>query len=101
MAEQAGNKKQINIELDETTGQGTYSNSVIITHNAAEFVIDFLRMLPGVPKARVHARVIMTPQHAKSFLNALTDNVEKYEKMNGEIKVEAGPKPNMPFGFQA
>lgn len=101
MAEQGGNKKQINIELDENTGQGTYSNSVIITHNGAEFVVDFLRMLPGVPKAKVHSRVIMTPQHVKSFLNALTDNVEKYEKMYGEIRVETGPKPDKPFGFQA
>lgn len=58
-------------------------------------------MLPGVPKAKVHSRVIMTPQHIKSFLNALSDNIEKYEKINGEIKVEAGLKPNAPFGFKA
>jgi hypothetical protein len=79
--------QQINIELGEKEAEGIYSNLAIITHSPAEFVIDFTRVLPGVPKARVHARVIMTAQHAKLLLRALEDNVSKYELKFGEIKI--------------
>ena len=78
-------QQQINIELGEKEGEGIYSNLAIITHSTAEFVIDFTRVLPGVPKAKVHARIIMTPQHAKMLLNALKDNIEKFEKKFGTI----------------
>jgi len=81
------NQQQINIELGEKEAEGIYSNLAIITHSPAEFVIDFTRVLPGVPKARVHARIIMTPQHTKMLMNALRDNVEKFEKKFGEIKL--------------
>lgn len=90
--------QQINVELGEKEAEGIYSNLAMITHSPAEFVIDFTRMLPGVPKTKVYARIIMTPQHAKSLLRALTDNIEKYEKQFGEIKL-LGEK-NKSFGFQ-
>ena len=80
-------EKQINIELGEAEAEGTYSNLVLITHSPAEFVLDFTRVLPGKPKAKVYSRIIMAPQHAKSLLRALGDNVKKYEAQFGEIKV--------------
>ena len=85
--------QQISIELDEKTAEGIYSNLAIISHSQAEFIIDFTRILPGVPKAKVHARVIMTPQHAKLFSNALVDNIVKYESNNGTIEM-SGNMPN-------
>ena len=72
---------------------------MLISHSPAEFVIDFTRMLPGVPKTKVYARIIMTPQHAKSFLNALNENIGKFEKEFGEIKVLRG-EPGKQFGFK-
>ena len=92
-------QQQINIELGEKEAEGTYSNLAIITHSPAEFVIDFTRILPGVPKARVQARVIMTPQHTKLLLNALSDNIRKYEEKFGEIKIH-GEEAAAPYGFQ-
>ncbi len=79
---------QINIELGEKEAEGTYSNLAIISHSPAEFIIDFTRILPGIPKAKVHSRIIMTPQHAKMFVQALTDNIMKYEHQYGEIKLD-------------
>ncbi len=100
MSEQV-QQQQINIELGEKEAEGIYSNLAIITHSPAEFVIDFTRILPGIPKAKVHARIIMTPQHAKMLLHALGDNIDKYEKKFGEIKI-AGDIPNGSFfGIQA
>ncbi len=101
MAEEKNQPQQINIELGEKEAEGIYSNFAIISHSPAEFIIDFTRILPGVPKAKVFARMIMTPQHAKMLLGALRENVEKYEHTFGEIKVFAGPLPNVPFGFQS
>ncbi|MEX2089351.1 MAG: DUF3467 domain-containing protein, partial [Bacteroidota bacterium] len=80
-------QQQINIELGEKEAEGIYSNLAIITHSPAEFVIDFTRVLPGVPKAKVHARIIMTPQHTKMLLNAIEDNIKKFEQKFGEIKL--------------
>ena len=92
--------QQINIELGEKEAEGIYSNLAIITHSPAEFVIDFTRVLPGIPKAKVHARIVMTPQHMKMLHTAIKDNLEKYEKKFGEIKLagDAGGSPI--FGFQ-
>lgn len=78
---------KINIELDEKAGSGEYSNFVVVTHSPAEFVMDFTKILPGVPKAKVHSRIIMAPQHAKSFMLALQDNLKKFEEKYGEIKI--------------
>lgn len=90
----------INIELPPEQAEGTYSNLAIITHSPAEFVIDFTRILPGVPKARVYSRVIMAPQHAKSLLRALEENIRKYEAQYGEIKVHQQKGAPRQFGFQ-
>lgn len=94
-------QQQINIELPPEQAEGTYSNMAIITHSPAEFVIDFTRILPGIPRARVLSRVIMTPQHAKSLMLALEDNIKKYENQHGEIKVQLGQHQGKMFGFQA
>jgi len=79
--------QKINIELDEKAGSGEYSNFVVVTHSPAEFVMDFTRILPGLPKAKVHSRIIMAPPHVKSFMMALNDNINKFENKYGEIKV--------------
>ncbi len=98
MAEQV--QQQINIELGEKEAEGIYSNLAIITHSPAEFVIDFTRVLPGVPKAKVHARIIMTPQHTKMLLGAIQDNIEKFEKKFGEIKIAGDVQGGQMMGFQ-
>ena len=89
--------QQINIELGEKEAEGIYSNLAIITHSPAEFIIDFTRVVPGVPKARVLSRIITTPQHAKMLLRALKDNIDKFESRFGEIKFDAQQNPQ--FGF--
>ena len=87
MADSNKNKKgQINIELDEKVAQGIYSNLAIINHSQSEFVVDFITIMPGVPKSKVKSRVIFTPQHAKRFMKALAENIERYEAGNGSIK---------------
>ncbi|HEX2788007.1 MAG TPA: DUF3467 domain-containing protein [Ignavibacteria bacterium] len=93
------NPQQINIELGEKEAEGIYSNLAIISHSPAEFILDFTRVFPGIPKAKVHARIIMTPQHAKLFLMALKENVGNYEKQFGEISTNVQP-PDQTFGFQ-
>lgn len=92
-------KGQINIDLKEDIAQGVYSNLAVITHSSSEFVLDFVRVMPGVPKAEVKSRIILTPEHAKRFLSALQDNVEKYEKMHGSIRKSEGGGPMMPMTF--
>lgn len=77
---------EINIELKEDIAQGIYSNLAVITHSTSEFVVDFVRIMPGVPKAEVKSRIILTPEHAKRLLFALKDNIAKFESMNGTIK---------------
>ena len=79
-------KNNINIELDENVSQGTYSNLVIVNHSPTEFVLDFINVMPGAPKAKVRSRVILTPEHTKKFINALAENLDKYEKSFGKIK---------------
>lgn len=80
------NSTQLNIELPEDIADGIYSNLAIITHSNAEFVIDFVRVMPGVPKAKVKSRILLTPQHAKRLFLALNDNIAKYETLHGKIK---------------
>lgn len=77
---------QLNIEISEEVAEGEYANLAIITHSHAEFVIDFVNVMPGTPKSRVKSRIILTPQHAKRFMKALTENISRFEDMNGEIK---------------
>ncbi len=88
---------QLNIELDEATAKGSYSNLAVITHSGTEFVLDFLRMLPGMPKAKVDSRIILAPEHAQRLLIALKDNITKYEQANGPIKTS--PQNIMPMNF--
>ncbi len=80
-------KNQIQIELSDEIAQGTYSNLTIIAHSASEFVVDFVRVVPGSPKAKVKSRVILTPEHAKRLLIALQENINKFESVNGQIRV--------------
>ena len=77
---------QINIELDEKTAEGTYSNLAIINHSNSEFVIDFVAIMPGVPKAKVKSRIVLTPQHAKRLLKALAENIQRFEAAHGKIE---------------
>ena len=78
--------KQIKIEIDDSVGQGEYVNFAIVTHSIAEFIIDFIRILPGIPKSKVKSRIVISPIHAKTFMKALEDNINKYESKYGEIK---------------
>ncbi len=89
---------QINIELSEELAEGVYSNLAMIAHSNSEFVIDFIRLMPGVPKAKVKARVIITPEHAKRLLVALKDNIRKYEDTFGQIK-QTDDVFNFPMNF--
>jgi len=90
---------QINIELTEDVAEGIYSNLAMIAHSNSEFVIDFIRLMPGVPKAKVKSRIVITPEHAKRLSNALIDNIRKYEETFGEIKkTEDAPKFPINFG---
>jgi hypothetical protein len=89
---------QINIELDEKTAEGIYSNLAIINHSPSEFVVDFVTIMPGVPKAKVKSRIVLTPQHAKRFLKALGENINRFEQVNGEIKDTEQPQIPLNFG---
>jgi len=93
------NPSQISIELNEEVAQGTYSNLAVITHSASEFVIDFIRIMPGIPKAQVKSRIILTPEHAKRLVAALQDNIAKYESVHGIIKEVKGGEPAIPLNF--
>ena len=95
MSEQEG---QINIELDENTAEGIYSNLAIINHSASEFVLDFVCIMPGVPKAKVKSRIVLTPQHAKRLVKALAENVHRFEVAHGEIKDTEQPTIPLNFG---
>ena len=86
MEENQNNQNQIDIELSEEIAEGIYSNLAIITHSQSEFVIDFIKMMPGVPKAKVKSRIVLTPQHAKRLVKALNDNVQRFEQIHGKIK---------------
>ncbi len=98
MQEPINENNQLNIELSEDVAEGIYSNLAIITHSNTEFVLDFIRVMPGVPKARVKSRIVLTPEHAKRFLQALEDNVEKFEALHGRIKTNEEP-PGFPMNF--
>ena len=94
------NEEQLNIELSEEVAEGIYSNLAIISHSTSEFVIDFIRIMPGTPKANVKSRIILTPEHAKRLLFALQENIGKYESQNGKIKVpDNGFVPPVPMAF--
>ncbi|WP_143960001.1 DUF3467 domain-containing protein [Litoribacter populi] len=90
--------QQINVELPEEVAEGIYANLAMIAHSNSEFVVDFIRLMPGVPKAKVKSRIIMTPDHAKRLLTALRENIEKYEASFG--KIDSGNEaPSFPMNF--
>ncbi|GIZ14929.1 DUF3467 domain-containing protein [Capnocytophaga catalasegens] len=90
---------ELSIELDEKTASGVYSNLAIINHSNTEFVIDYVSVMPGVPKAKVQSRIILTPHNAKRLLKALADNIQKFEKSHGAIEEEV-PNSIPLFGQQ-
>lgn len=99
MADQpAKQQQQINIELDEKMAEGVYSNLAIINHSVSEFVVDFVSIMPGTPKAKVKSRIVLTPQHAKKFLKALNENVQRFENAHGTIKDYEQPAIPLNFG---
>ena len=96
------NKNQLQIELKEEVAQGTYANLAIITHSSSEFILDFVRVMPGLPKAGVQSRIVMTPEHAKRLMFALQDNIVKYEQQFGKISTpDSGSNmiPPVPMSF--
>ncbi len=94
---------QLQIELKEEIAEGTYANLAIIAHSTSEFVLDFVRMMPGVNKAKVKSRIVMTPEHAKRLAIALQDNIMEYEAQFGEIRLpeRGGYAPGAPFKVEA
>ncbi len=89
---------QLNIEISEEVADGIYSNLAIITHSNSEFVLDFVRVMPGVPKAKVRSRILLTPQHAKRLMRALADNINKFEQVHGTVGETEMPEVPMNFG---
>lgn len=98
MEDNKGIDQSINVELSEEIAEGIYSNLAMISHSNSEFVVDFIRLMPGVPKAKVKSRIILTPDHAKRLLSALKDNIEKYEDSFGKIN-QGGGIPVFPISF--
>ena len=84
--EEQQNGSQLNIEISEEMAEGNYANLAIITHSHSEFVIDFVSVMPNTPKSKVKSRVIFTPMHAKRFMKAMVENIQRYEAANGAIK---------------
>lgn len=90
-------KQQLDIELNHEVAQGIYANLAIITHSSSEFIVDFVRIMPGIPKAEVKSRIILTPEHAKRLMFALQENIRKYEQVNGKINLPEDSQPTMAF----
>ena len=101
MNQQRPPKQQISIDLPPEAAEGVYANVSIIAHNASEFVLDFARLLPGLPKAKVHARIVLTPAAAKGLHRSLGQNLERFETQHGEIKAGGPQEPGSPIGFQS
>ncbi len=99
MNEQQQPDNQLNIELSEDMAEGVYANLAMIAHSQGEFVLDFIRMMPGVPKAKVKARIILTPEHAKRLIGALIDNIQKYEENFGDIAHHQESNFRLPMTF--
>ncbi len=96
--EKNNNQNQINIELPEEIAEGQYANLAMIAHSNSEFVIDFIRLMPGVPKAKVKSRIVISPEHAKRLVAALSDNIRKFEETFGPIK-QSNDLPKFPINF--
>lgn len=98
MEDNKNQEGQLNIELDEKTAEGIYSNLAIINHSVSEFIVDFISVMPGTPKAKVKSRIILTPQHAKRLSRAIAENVKRFEKAHGEIRDYEQPPIPINFG---
>lgn len=92
-------ENQINIELPEEVAEGTYSNLSIITHSHSEFIVDFIQLMPGIPKGKVKSRIVLTPDNAKKLMHALADNIQKFESIHGPIKENTPPNGGIPMNF--
>ena len=97
--EENKDQNQMNIEISEEVADGTYSNLAIISHSNQEFVLDFVRMMPNVPKAKVKSRIILSPAHAKRLMKALEENIKKYENQHGPIQEGGAPMPPINFNI--
>lgn len=95
------NQNQIQIELSDEVAQGTYANLAVITHSSSEFVLDFIRIVPGVPKAKVKSRVILSPENAKRLMLALNENIIQHERFSGTIKIDSSIGDFSPVGGDA
>ena len=93
-------QQRITLDLGEKEAEGIYSNLTLISHSPAEFILDFARLVPGMAKSKVHARIIMTPQSAKALMKSLEINIEKFESKHGEIKLAGQPDGSQSIGFQ-
>lgn len=100
MDQKKSKDKKLEVELTKEEAGGTYSNLVMITHSSSEFILDFLSVMPGVQKAKVQKRMILTPEHAKRLANALNDNIKRYEDAYGEIKVKDKKDQQQPFNYR-
>lgn len=98
MADKKAPQNQVNIELPEEVAEGIYSNLAVISHSQSEFIIDFIRLVPNVPKAKVKSRIILTPQHAKRLLKALNENLKKFEAQHGKVS-DNEPQNFPPMNF--
>ena len=94
MSDTKQKKHNIKIEIDDNIGQGEYVNFAVVTHSIAEFIMDFIRVLPGIPKSKVKSRIVISPIHAKTFMLALQDNIKKFENKYGEIKIGKNQAPS-------
>lgn len=94
-----GKKPKLNIELPEEVASGVYSNLAVVTHSQTEFILDFIQVMPGTPKAKVRSRVVLSPQHAKRVMKMLVDNIGKFEAQHGTIDMTGQPEPSFPMNF--
>lgn len=94
-----GKKPKLNIELPEEVASGVYSNLAVVTHSQTEFILDFIQVMPGTPKAKVRSRVVLSPQHAKRVMKMLVDNISKFEAQHGTIEMTGQPEPSFPMNF--
>ncbi|MBL6619514.1 MAG: DUF3467 domain-containing protein [Flavobacteriales bacterium] len=97
--ENPGKKPKLNIELPDEVAPGVYSNLAVVTHSQTEFVLDFIQVMPGTPKAKVRSRVVLSPQHAKRVMKMLVDNIGKFEGQHGKIEMASQPEPSFPVNF--
>ncbi len=94
-------QKKINVKLDEKVAEGIYANMFMIAFSPSEFILDFGRIVPGLPSAKIYTRVMTTPQHAKQLLKILEKNIENFEKQHGEIKISPASAENRDIGFKS